>query len=102
MSIGFGVVSVAATAFSGASFRVGDARRLGEAVMTRYFRRRAVIAAAILIATGTAALVAIGVQSPTLFRSMLAGPGLPFALITMLATPLVGFMLWRGIFRFYR
>ncbi len=78
MSIGFGVVSVAATAFSGASFLVGDARRVGDAGMTGYFRRRAVIAAVVLIATGTAALVAIGFQSPTLFRSMLAGPGLPF------------------------
>src|SRR5207302_667877 len=102
MSIGFGLVSVAATAFSGASFLVGDARRLGDEKMAGYFRRRAVIAAVVLIATGTATLVAIGVQSPTLFRSMLAGPGLPFALVTMLATPLVAFLLWRGIFRFYR
>jgi cytochrome bd ubiquinol oxidase subunit II len=102
MSIGFGLVSVAATAFSGASFLVGDARRLGNACMTGYFRRRAVVAAIVLIETGTAALAAIGFQSPALFRAMLAGPGLPFALITMLATPLVALLLWRGIFRFYR
>jgi len=102
MSVGFGLVSVAATAFSGASFLVGDAQRLGNGGMTGYFRRRAVIAAVILIATGTVALAAIGVQNPTLFRSMLAGPGLPFALVTMLATPLVALLLWRGVFRFYR
>ena len=102
MAIGFGLVSVAATAFSGASFLVGDARRVGSAQMTGYFRRRAVIAAIVLIATGTAALGAIGLQNPALFRSMLTGAGLPFALVTMLATPLVAFMLWRGVFRFYR
>jgi cytochrome d ubiquinol oxidase subunit II len=102
MSIGFGLVSVAATAFSGASFLVGDARRFGRTDLTGYFRRRAVLAAAVLIVTGTATLAAIGLQNPTLLRSMLAGPGLPFALITMLATPLVAILLWRGIFRFYR
>ena len=102
MSIGFGLVSVAATAFSGASFLVGDARRFGNSHLTGYFRRRAVIAAAVLIVTGTATLVAIGLQNATLFQSMLAGPGLPFALITMVATPLVAILLWRGIFRFYR
>ena len=102
MSIGFGLVSVAATAFSGASFLVGDARRFGNTEMTAYFRRRAVIAAVVLIVTGTATLVAIGLQNPALLRSMLEGPGQPFALVTMVATPLVAFLLWRGIFRFYR
>jgi cytochrome d ubiquinol oxidase subunit II len=102
MSIGFGLVSVAATAFSGATFLVGDARRLGNSEMTGYFRRRTVIAAVVLIATGSATLLVIAAQSPTLFRSMLAGLGLPFALVTMLATPLVAFLVWRGVFRFYR
>src|SRR5207247_9130521 len=101
MSIGFGVVSVAATAFSGASFLVGDARRVGDAEMTAYFRRRAVVTAIVLIATATPALVAIGVQSPTLFRSMLAGPGLPLAPVTMLATRLVAVHLRRGTSRRY-
>src|SRR5258708_28266155 len=33
---------------------------------------------------------------------MLAGAGLPFALTTMALTPVVAFLLWRGIFRWYR
>jgi cytochrome d ubiquinol oxidase subunit II len=102
MSVSFGLVSVAATAFTGASFLVGDARRYGATELIAYFRRRAVAAALVLIVVGTAALVTIAFQAPTLFKSMLAGPGLPFALTTMVVTPVVAFLLWRGIFRWYR
>ncbi|TMC76164.1 MAG: cytochrome d ubiquinol oxidase subunit II [Chloroflexi bacterium] len=77
MSISFGLVSVAATAFSGASFLV-------------------------LIVMGSVALVTIGLQAPALLRSMLAGRGLPFALATMILTPLVAVLHARAIFRWYR
>src|SRR5579864_5156802 len=40
MSIGFGLVSLAATAFTGASFLVGDARRYRFENLVDYFRRR--------------------------------------------------------------
>ena len=33
---------------------------------------------------------------------MLAGPGLPFTLATMVLTPPVMFLLWRRMFRWYR
>ena len=102
MSIAFGCVSVAATAFSGASFLVGDARRLGEQEMVDYFRRRAIGAALVLIVAGTAALLVIAGENGALLRSMLTGGGLPFALVTMVATPLVALLLWRRIYRFYR
>lgn len=102
MSIAFGGVSVAATAFSGASFLVGDARRLGEEEMVEYFRRRAMVAALVLIVAGTAALLVIAGENGALFHSMLTGGGLPFALVTMVATPLVGILIWRRIYRFYR
>ncbi|HET7466928.1 MAG TPA: cytochrome d ubiquinol oxidase subunit II [Candidatus Dormibacteraeota bacterium] len=102
MALAFGAVSVAATAFSGAAFLVGDARRVGDMEMTEYFRRRAVVAAVVLIAAGTAALGMIGLQKPDLLRAMLTGPGLPFALVTMVATPLVAFLLWRRLYRLYR
>src|SRR5437867_3664017 len=59
-------------------------------------------AAAALIAVGTFALVAIWWHAPDLLRSMLAGKGLPFALATMILTPLATFLIWRGIFRWYR
>jgi cytochrome d ubiquinol oxidase subunit II len=102
MPIAFGLVSVAATAFSGASFLLGDARRYGVPELADYFRRRLLVAGVVLIATGTAALAVIWTHSPSLLRSMLAGPGLPFALATMLLTPAVMYLAWRGIHRWYR
>jgi len=102
MSVAFGLVSLAATAFSGASFLVGDARRYEAPAMIDYFRRRAIAAALILIAIGSGALVTIGIEAPSLFRSMLAGPGLPFALLTMVLTPLVAVLVWRRVYRWYR
>jgi cytochrome d ubiquinol oxidase subunit II len=102
MSVGFGLVSFTATAFSGASFLVGDARRYDAPELVSYFRRRAVAAAVALILVGSAALVTIGLEAPMLLRSMLAGPGLPFVLLTMVCTPLVAILLWRGVYRWYR
>lgn len=102
MAVAFGAVSVAATAFSGASFLVGDARRYGVPEMVGYFRRRVVASGIALIAVGTIALAVIGLQAPSLFRSMVAGAGTPFALATMVLTPAVMFLVWRGVFRWYR
>jgi len=102
MSIAFGLVSVAATAFSGASFLVGDARRYGAAEMVGYFRSRALIAAFVLIVAGSLALVTIWLGAPDLLKAMLAGRGAPFAYTTMLLTPVVAVLLWRGIFVLYR
>ena len=102
MSVGFGLVSLTATAFSGASFLVGDARRYDAPELVGYFRSRAEAAAAALIIVGSLALVTIAFEAPMLFRSMLAGPGLPFALLTMVCTPLVAVLLWRRVYRWYR
>jgi len=99
MSVSFGLVSVAATAFSGASFLVGDAHRYGMPDMVTYFRRRAVAATLALITMGTIALFAIGLQSPHFLSAMLTGVGAPFALGAVVLTPVAGFLHWRGIFR---
>lgn len=101
-SISFGLVSLAATAFIGATFLVGDARRFGMPDMVDYFRRRAVIATGVLIVTGTVALAVIGLENSHLLGAMLTGLGTPFALAAVIFTPVVGFLLWRGIFRWYR
>ncbi len=101
-SISFGLVSLAATAFIGASFLVGDARRFGMPDMVDYFRRRAVIATAVLIVVGTMALAVIGLENSRLLRAMLIGLGTPFALATVIFTPVVGFLLWRGFLHWYR
>ena len=101
-SIAFGLVSLSATAFIGASFLVGDARRFGMTDMVDYFRRRAVIATVVLIVVGTIAIVVLGLENRPLFNAMLAGLGTPFAAAAVILTPVVGFLLWRGIFRGYR
>jgi cytochrome bd ubiquinol oxidase subunit II len=102
MSISFGLVGLAATAFSGASFLVGDARRYGIPEMVDYFRRRAVVATFVLVAFGTLGLITIGFEAPRLLRSMIGGLGMPFVLATMVLTPAVGYLLWRRRFFWYR
>ncbi len=94
-SISFGLVSLAATAFIGASFLAGDARRFGQPDMVDYFRRRAVISTAVLIVIGTIALAVIGLENPHLLNAMLTGLGTPFAAAAVIVTPLVGFLVWR-------
>jgi cytochrome bd ubiquinol oxidase subunit II len=102
MVLAFGLVSVAATAFVGATFLVGDARRYGVREMVDYFRRRAVMSGAGLILVGTLALGVVAFEAPSLLRAMLAGSGLAFVLVTVVATPAVIFLVWRGIYRWYR
>lgn len=102
MSIAFGLVSVTATAFSGASFLVGDARRYDAPGLLGYFQRRVIASGIALIVMGTIALAVILTQSPSLGHSMLAGLGLPFALVTMLLTPVVMVLVWRGTFFWFR
>ena len=101
-SIAFGLVSLAATGFIGASFLVGDARRYSMPDMVDYFRRRALIATGVLIVVGTIALAMLGLENPRLLGAMIAGPGTPFALATVISTPVVGFLHWRGILQWFR
>ena len=101
-SLSFGVVSLAATAFIGANFLVGDARRFRMPDMADYFRRRALIATVVLIVTGTVALAVLGLENRHLIGAMVVGPGTPFALATVILTPVVGFMHWRGTLRWHR
>jgi cytochrome bd ubiquinol oxidase subunit II len=102
LSVCFGLVSLAATAFSGASFLVGDARRYRMPELVEYFRRRAIIAGGVLILMGSLALAVAGFQSPSFLRAMFTGSGAPFAVVTILVTPFVVWLLLRRIFRAYR
>jgi cytochrome d ubiquinol oxidase subunit II len=102
MSISFGLVSLAATAFIGASFLVADARRVGMQDMVDYFRRRAVVATVALIVVGTIALVTIAFENPHLLTAMVTGFGAPFVIATVVLTPVVGFLLWRRIYVWFR
>lgn len=107
LAIAFGVVAVIATAFSGASFLVGDARRYQAptkdgADLVDYFRRRALIAAFALLVVSLVALVVISGESPGVFRGMVAGLGLPFAATAVLAVLAVAVLMWRRLYHWYR
>jgi len=107
LAIAFGLVAVAATAFSGASFLVGDARRYvdrpdGGADLVEYFRRRTVAAAITLLVVSLVTLLLIATESPDVFRGMVAGLGLPFALTAVLAVLAVAVLMWRRVYLWYR
>jgi cytochrome d ubiquinol oxidase subunit II len=118
-SIMFGIMALAATAFSGAAFLVGDARRYvphaspppeadGEASsatgpdLVEYFRRRAIAASLATLVVGAVALAVLRLESPAVFQGMTSGLGLPFAALAVLATLGVAFLLWRRLYRWYR
>jgi cytochrome d ubiquinol oxidase subunit II len=101
MSIAFGLVSLAATAFSGAVFLHGDARRQAPELMD-YFRRRVIAAVVGLIAVGTLAMAVIGLQRRELLVDMFSPPALVSTLGTMILTPLVAALVWRRALVLYR
>ena len=110
LAIGFGAVALTATAFSGASFLVGDARRYRAATdkndegpdLVEYFRRRAMVAAIALLVVALVVLLLIAAESPTVFHGMAAGLGLPFAITAVLAVLAVAALMWRRVYRWYR
>src|ERR1700730_8104792 len=104
LAIALGVVALTATAFSGAPFLCVEARRYqarGEKGpdLVEYFRRRAVAAAIALLVVSLIALAVIAAESPTVFRGMVAGLGLPFAAAAVLAVLTVAVLLWRRVYR---
>jgi len=102
MSIAFGLVSVDATALSGATFLLGDARREQAAELVEYFRTRTLIAAGALIVVGTGALAAIAVERRELLTSMASFPAVLLVAVVMIVTPAVAFLVWRRWFAWYR
>lgn len=101
-SISFGLFSVSATALSGASFLVGDARRYGAGDMVDYFRVRAILAGLATMLMGAIAMAALALDSPATFRGMVGGLGLPFTVVAVVVTPVVLFLLWRRVYVWHR
>jgi cytochrome d ubiquinol oxidase subunit II len=101
-SVAFGLVSLTATAFSGASFLVGDARRYGADDLVDHFRRRAIGAGLATLVAGAAALAVMASDAPAVARGMVAGGGLPFAVAAIAATMAVVVLMWRRIYLWYR
>ena len=106
LALAFGVVALTATAFTGASFLVGDARRYhtpGEGPdLVDYFRRRVMVAAVALLGVSLITLLLIASESPTLFVGMVYGLGLPFSTAAVVAVLAVLFLMWLPVYRGYR
>lgn len=101
-SISFGLVALAATAFSGASFLVGDARRYGAADLVDHFRVRAAGAGLVTLLVSGGALVVMSLDTPVVVHGMVLGAGAPFAAAAIAATLAVVVLLSRRAYRWYR
>ncbi len=107
LALAFGAVALTATAFSGASFLVGDARRYRVSHqqgpdLVEYFRQRTLVAAVAVLGVSLVVLLLIAAESPTVFHGMVAGLGLPFAIAAVLAVLAVATLMWRRVYRWYR
>ena len=78
-----GVLAVAAVAYLSAVYLVWDARRLGDGEMVEYYRRRAVVAAALVGIIGFIGIFVLRADAPYLF-SGLTSRGLPAVILGIL------------------
>jgi cytochrome bd ubiquinol oxidase subunit II len=82
-SIHGGVLAVAAVAYLAAVYLVWDARRLDDTAMIEYFRRRAVIAAAVVGVIGVVGTFVLRADASYLFQG-LTSRGLPLVILSVL------------------
>jgi cytochrome bd ubiquinol oxidase subunit II len=80
-SIHSGVLAVAAVAYLAAAYLVWDARRLDDAEMAEYFRRRAIIAAAVAGVIGLVRTFVLRADAPYLFQG-LTSRALPLVIVS--------------------
>jgi cytochrome d ubiquinol oxidase subunit II len=78
-----GVLAVAAVAYLAAVYLVWDARRLGDTAMVDYFRRRAILAAAVVGVLGLVGTFVLRADSPYLFGG-LTSRALPLVIVSTL------------------
>ena len=79
-----GTLAVAAVAYLAAVYLVWDARRLGDAEMARYFRRRAIGAAVAVAAVGLVGVPVLRSDAPDLFDG-LTSDALPLVILSVLS-----------------
>ena len=79
-----GILAVAAVAYLAAVYLVWDARRLGDAEMVQYFRRRAIIAATVVGVVGLVGIFVLRADARYLFDG-LASRALPLVILSVLS-----------------
>jgi cytochrome bd ubiquinol oxidase subunit II len=82
-SVLVGVLAVAAVAYLAAVYLVWDARRLGDAEIAEYFRRRAVVSAVVVAVIAGAGIFVVRADSPYLFDG-LASRALPLVILSVI------------------
>jgi cytochrome bd ubiquinol oxidase subunit II len=79
-SIVTGILAVAAVAYLAAVYLVWEARRDGDAELTEYFRRRAVVSAVVVAVVGAVGMVVLHNDAPYVFDGM-TGRALPIVIV---------------------
>ncbi|MFJ9576736.1 cytochrome d ubiquinol oxidase subunit II [Streptomyces sp. NPDC101191] len=94
-SLVFGLVAVAATAFLGAVFLTGDARRFDAPDLVGYFRRRALGSLAVLTALAVVTGFVTHEDSPYVWHGLTRGLGLLFVVVAGAAAFATAWLLLR-------
>ncbi|WP_223837812.1 cytochrome d ubiquinol oxidase subunit II [Streptomyces venezuelae] len=94
-SLMFGLIAIAATAFLGAVFLTGDARRFGAPDLVGYFRRRALASLVVLTAWAALTLVITREDAPHVWHGLTHGPGLALVIVAGAAALATAWLLLR-------
>ncbi|MDQ3851183.1 MAG: cytochrome d ubiquinol oxidase subunit II, partial [Actinomycetota bacterium] len=84
-SIAIGIIAVAVSAYTAAVFLAADALRVRDPELERAFRLRALIAGGVAGALAAGGLVVLHQDAHRLYDRLLAGPGLPAVLLSIVA-----------------
>lgn len=94
-SIMFGLLAVAATAFLGAVFLTGDARRFDAPDLVAYFRRRGLLSFAVLVVLVVITLFVAREDAPHVWHGLTHGVGLAFGIAGAVASFATAWLLVR-------
>ncbi|WAZ26546.1 cytochrome d ubiquinol oxidase subunit II [Streptomyces cinnabarinus] len=95
-SLVFGLVAVAVTAFLGAVFLIGDARRFDAPDLVGYFRRRALSSLAVLTVLAVVTGWVTHEDAPYIWHGLTRGLGLFFVLVAGVAAVATAWLLLRS------
>ncbi|MDQ0954765.1 cytochrome d ubiquinol oxidase subunit II [Streptomyces phaeochromogenes] len=94
-SLMIGLLAIATTAFLGAVFLTGDARRFEASDLIGYFRRRALASLVVLAALAVITLFVLADDAPHVSHGLTHGAGLVFAVIAGVAALATAWLMMR-------
>jgi cytochrome d ubiquinol oxidase subunit II len=97
-SILIGLLAVVSAAYIAAVFLSADAARIGDPDLERRFRQRALIAGLVAGLIAIAGLPVLHSDAHPLYHRLVAGPGLPGLIVSVLAGALALGLMWRSRF----